>query len=78
MEADTLAQEATDQSTFEDDMKACAIEKAGREKSAEMKGQEKKRLIAKISECISNIISESHELGLCSALDVQFLVKLLG
>jgi hypothetical protein len=47
MEADTLAQEATDQKAYDDDMKDTDIEKAGRTKEAQVKGDEKKRLVDK-------------------------------
>merc|ERR1740138_464605 len=50
MEADTVAQEATDQAAFEDDMKAAAIEKAGRETGVEMRTNEKKRVAAQIAQ----------------------------
>jgi chromosome segregation ATPase len=50
MEADTRAQEETDQKEFEGEMKDCAIEKAKRTKESEMKTQEKKRLGDKIEE----------------------------
>jgi len=50
MEADTRAQEETDQKEFEGEMKDCAIEKAKRTKESEMKTQEKKRLGDKIDE----------------------------
>merc|ERR1711957_400577 len=45
MEADTRANEAADQKTFDDDMQEHGIEKARRSKEAEMKANEKKRLI---------------------------------
>jgi len=45
MEAQTKAQEESDQSLFDEDMKSCAIEKARLIKESEMKGAEKKRLI---------------------------------
>jgi len=45
MEADTRANEAADQKTFDDDMQEHGIEKAKRSKEAEMKTNEKKRLI---------------------------------
>merc|ERR1712137_921495 len=48
MEADTRAQEASDQETFEADMQAHEIEKAKRSKESEMKSNEKKRLVDKI------------------------------
>jgi hypothetical protein len=47
MEADTLAQEAMDQKAYDEDMKATDIEKARRTKEAEMKSDEKKRLVEK-------------------------------
>merc|ERR1711865_699420 len=49
MEADTKAQEATDQKEFEDAMKDNAIEKAGRTQEVEMKTQEKARRSDKIA-----------------------------
>merc|ERR1712079_627520 len=50
MEAQTKAQEESDQSLFEEDMKACAIEKAALTKESEMKGTEKKRKIEKVAQ----------------------------
>merc|ERR550537_1651334 len=50
MEADTRAQEETDQTEYEDEMQACDIEKARRTKEAEMKQQESQRLTAKVEE----------------------------
>merc|ERR1712048_1465594 len=47
MEADTKAQEETDQMEFEEDMKLCKIEKARLVKEAQMKDQEKSRLLDK-------------------------------
>lgn len=49
MEADTRAQEASDQDTYDTDMQTHAIEKAKRSKEAEMKANEKKRLVDKIN-----------------------------
>jgi len=49
MEADTNAQETTDQKAFEDDMKDCEVEKARRTTESEMKGNEKKRLVDRIA-----------------------------
>jgi len=63
MEGDTLAQEATDQSTYEDDVKACTIEKAGRETSVEMKTNEKKRVgkeIARLNDELKDF-TEQHD-----------------
>jgi len=48
MSADTKAQEASDQKTFDDDMQENDIEKAKRSKEAEMKENEKKRLVEKL------------------------------
>merc|ERR1712060_885710 len=48
MEADTKAQEATDQREFDEQMSESNIEKAGRTKEVEMKEQEKKRLVDKL------------------------------
>jgi len=50
MEAQTKAQEESDQELFEEDMKACAIEKAALTKESEMKGAEKKRKIEKVAQ----------------------------
>jgi hypothetical protein len=49
MEADTRAQEASDQETYDTDMQTHSIEKAKRSKEAEMKANEKKRLVDKIN-----------------------------
>lgn len=49
MEADTRAQEASDQDTYDTDMQTHSIEKAKRSKEAEMKANEKKRLVDKIN-----------------------------
>jgi len=50
MEAQTKAQEESDQALFDEDMKRCSIEKAGLVKESEMKGTEKKRLIQKTAQ----------------------------
>jgi DNA repair exonuclease SbcCD ATPase subunit len=49
MEADTRAQEASDQDTYDADMQTHGIEKAKRSKEGEMKTNEKKRLVDKIN-----------------------------
>jgi len=49
MEADTRAQEATDQERYEQDVSDNQIEKAGRTKEVEMKGNERKRLADNIN-----------------------------
>jgi len=51
LEAQTKAQEESDQSLFDEDMKRCSIEKAGLVNESEMKGTEKKRLIEKQLRC---------------------------
>merc|ERR1719326_2810566 len=50
MEADTNAQEESDQKYFEEDMKNSKIEKARHLKEAEMKTEEKKRLADKVTQ----------------------------
>jgi chromosome segregation ATPase len=50
MEADTRATEAMDQKAYEEDMKDSKIEKAERQKEADMKEAEKKRQLEKIEE----------------------------
>merc|ERR1712127_1126068 len=50
MEAQTKAQEESDQSLYDEDMKRCAIEKAALTKESEMKGAEKKRKIQKVAQ----------------------------
>lgn len=47
MESDTIAQEETDQSAYQEDMKTCEIEKARSIKEAEMKAQERARVVDK-------------------------------
>jgi chromosome segregation ATPase len=49
MEADTEAQEYTDQKAFGEEMKSCAIEKARRAQEAKVKDAEKKRAEAKVT-----------------------------
>merc|ERR1719510_1670976 len=50
MEAQTKAQEESDQSLYDEDMKRCAIEKAALTKESEMKGAEKKRKIQRVAQ----------------------------
>jgi len=47
MESDTKAQEETDQQAFDEDIKACNIEKARRNKESQMKASERKRVVEK-------------------------------
>jgi len=49
MEADTKAQESTDQKNYQEEKKESEIEMARRQKESEMKGQEKSRLLEKVS-----------------------------
>jgi len=63
MAADTKAQEASDQSTFDADMQEHDIEKAKRSKEAEMKENEKKRLVEKLDALFKTHkhVSDEHE-----------------
>jgi len=63
MAADTKAQEASDQKTFDDDMQEHDIEKAKRSKEAEMKENEKKRLVEKLDAASKTHkhVSDEHE-----------------
>merc|ERR1740121_1704786 len=47
MQAATMAQEATDERNYQEEMKTQAIEKARRSKEVEMKAQEKQRQVEK-------------------------------
>merc|ERR1719356_3205 len=47
MQYNTVSQEESDQSAYEEDMKACKVERARKVKESEMKSQERKRLISK-------------------------------
>jgi hypothetical protein len=49
MEGETKVQEERDQKLYEEEMKSCEIEKATRLKEAEVKEEEKKRQVAKIT-----------------------------
>jgi len=62
MEADTRAQEASDQEAFDEDMQANDIEKAKRSKEEEMKTNEKKRLVDKVGSLTKNKKHVSDEL----------------
>mmetsp|Transcript_35212 Transcript_35212/g.109642 ORF Transcript_35212/g.109642 Transcript_35212/m.109642 type:complete len:725 (+) Transcript_35212:53-2227(+) len=63
MEAETLAQEETDQKTYDDEVKTLEIEKARRAKESEMKSQEKKRLEDKVVSLTSSVKHVTGELG---------------
>jgi len=62
MEAETKAQESTDQKAYEDDMKANKIEKARRTQEREMKEAEKKRRVGKSNSLKSSIKDVSAQL----------------
>merc|ERR1719360_312571 len=62
MEAETKAQEATDESAFQEEMKSTAIEKSRRAKEAEMKEQEKKRLMDQVDSWGKSLKHTSDEL----------------
>jgi hypothetical protein len=62
MEADTRAQEASDQEAFDEDMQENDIEKAKRSKEEEMKTNEKKRLVDKVGSLTKNKKHVSDEL----------------
>jgi len=49
MESDTLAAEEADQTAYAEDVKNCQIEKARRTKEAEVKDQERKRLLDQVT-----------------------------
>merc|ERR1719174_1096425 len=73
MEADTKAQEASDQSAHDADMQEHTIEKAKRTKESEMKTAEKKRLIEKITAMKKQHqhISDEHEATVQYEKDLQ-------
>jgi len=62
MEADTKAQEATDQDAYEEEMKNSDIEKARRKKEAEMKAARRKELLNKIDDLTKSKKHVSKEL----------------
>merc|ERR1719401_1300947 len=63
MESNTRAQEATDQHTYEQNIKASEIQKAEHLKAIEVKGAEQKRLEGKISmkQSSHKLLSGEHE-----------------
>jgi len=73
MAADTKAQEASDQKTFDDDMQEHDIEKAKRSKESEMKENEKKRLVEKLDSMSKTHkhVSDEHEATLQYQKDLQ-------
>merc|ERR1719291_918796 len=72
MEAETKAQEESDQSLYDEDLKSCAIEKAALTKESEMKSAEKKRKIQKVAQLTASHkhVSDEH------AAVVQYLKDL--
>mmetsp|Transcript_4055 Transcript_4055/g.11005 ORF Transcript_4055/g.11005 Transcript_4055/m.11005 type:complete len:711 (-) Transcript_4055:89-2221(-) len=64
MEADTRAQEATDQQAYDQEMSECKIEKARRAKEVEMKNAESDRLTEKIASLEQSRNSVKKELDL--------------
>jgi len=73
MEADTRAQEQTDQLEYDEEMKSQKIDKARREKESEMKGVEKKDLAEEIATLQKSRkhISGEHELVVQYMKDLQ-------
>merc|ERR1712079_619796 len=63
MEADTRAQEETDQKAYDEEISSSEIEKARRAKENEMKTSEKKRLTEKMEELKKSKKHFSNELG---------------
>lgn len=62
MEADTKAQESTDENAYQEEMKSTEIEKSRRSKEAEMKEQEKKRLLDQVDSWEKSLKHTSDEL----------------
>merc|ERR1719362_2058804 len=62
MEADTKAQESTDENAYQEEMKSTEIEKSRRAKEAEMKEQEKKRLLDQVDSWEKSLKHTSDEL----------------
>jgi chromosome segregation ATPase len=73
MAADTKAQEAADQKTYEEDMQTHEIERAKRSKEAEMKSNEKKRLVEKITglKKTQKHVTDEHEASEVYMKDLQ-------
>merc|ERR1719297_732794 len=62
MEADTKAQESTDENEFQEEIKSSQIEKSRRAKEAEMKEQEKKRMLDQVDSWQKSLKHTSDEL----------------
>merc|ERR1740123_1792413 len=62
MEADTKAQESTDENEYQEEMKSTEIEKSRRAKEAEMKEQEKKRMLDQVDSWEKSLKHTSDEL----------------
>jgi len=73
MEADTMAQEASDHHFYEEEMKDCAIEKATRLKEAEVKAAEKQRQADKTATLSAERkhVEEEHEATTQYLADLQ-------
>jgi len=73
MEADTIAQEASDHHFYEEEVKDGAIEKATRLKEAEVKGAEKKRQVDKTATLSAEKkhVEEEHEVTTQYLADLQ-------
>jgi hypothetical protein len=63
MEADSRAQEAMDQKQFDEDMKSAAIDKAGSAKESEMKTDENKRTLDKVTSLTKKVKHTTNEHG---------------
>jgi len=62
MEAETKAQESTDENAYQEEMKSTQIEKSRRSKEAEMKEEEKKRLVDQVDSWGKSLKHTSDEL----------------
>merc|ERR1719461_1123298 len=62
MEADTKAQESTDENAYQEEMKSTEIEKSRRAKESEMKEQEKKRMLDQVDSWQKSLKHTSDEL----------------
>merc|ERR1740130_1745957 len=73
MEADTKAQEASDQDAYDSDMQTHDIEKAKRSKESDMKEAEKKRLVSKTASMAKNRkhVADEHEATVQYQKDLQ-------
>merc|ERR550514_467819 len=63
MEADTKAQEATDQAAYDTEMKACEIEKNRRTKEAEIKNANRERVLDRVANNEKSLKSSTEQLA---------------